>query len=190
MKLWKKSMVVLLAAIMLATTVGAAFAADTINFQFQNKTGASVQMTLKGPTDTIITVPATNRMTSAKLLPGEYSYRYNACGSVVRGTFTVVDGSNSAFVLRKCSNALTSQVTISNQTGNAFILTLTGQGRTYGFWISTGRNVITVLAGGYDFSSNACLSPSGTLKASQRVKAVWVWDCNAKNDQDSANLVR
>lgn len=191
MKLWKKSLVVALAAIMLAATTATAFAApdDSVQFEFSNKTGTSVQLTLKGPTDTVINVAAGARLTKTELLPGEYTYRYSACGRIFRGTFNVVDGANSAFVLRKCSNALMSSIVLNNQTGNAFILTLNGQNRTYGFWISPGRNVLSVLAGGYSFNSNACGSPSGQLKASQRAKSVWVWDCNANNDKDSVNLV-
>lgn len=179
MKLWKKGLVVALTALLLVTTSATAFAApgdDTVDFQFTNKTGASVQLTLKGPTDTIINVPSTGR-TMTQLLPGLYVYRYTACGRMNRGTFTVAEG-RAPFILRKCANALTSEININNRTGHAFILTLVGRTRSYGFWVGPGSNSFTVLAGGYHYTSNACGSPSGQFKASLRPSgSAWVWNC-------------
>jgi hypothetical protein len=179
MKFWKKGLVVAIAALLLLTTTATAFAApreDTIDFEFRNKTGAAIQLTLKGPTDAVITVRSTG-LTSVQLEPGLYSYRYTACGRVNRGTFTAAEG-RTPFILRKCANALTHEINISNRTGHAFILTLLGRAQSYGFWVAPGNNSFTVLAGGYQYTTNACGSPSGQFKAGLRPSAAWVFTCD------------
>jgi hypothetical protein len=178
MKHWKKSLVFGVAALLLVASAVPALAApraDTVDLQVQNRTGASVQLTLKGPTDTTVSVPGLQ--TKVQLVPGEYTYVYAACGHTIRGTF-IVNSAPSPLVLRKCANALTSTFTISNRTGNPFILRLTGK-QTYSFWIGNGKTEITLLVGGYQFSSNACgANEKGKFKASTYRTTPWVFDCN------------
>lgn len=178
MKQLKQSFVFGLAALLLVVSAVPAFAAprtDAVDLVVQNKTGASVQLTLKGPTDT--TVNVAGKQTKVEVVPGDYTYQYVACGRTNRGTLTVSDAP-SPLVLKKCANALTSTFTVANHTGDAFILKLVGK-QTYSFWIGTGNTQITLLVGGYQFSSNACgANEKGKFKASAYRATPWVFECD------------
>lgn len=178
MKLWKKSLVFGVAALLLIASAVPAIAAprvDTVFLQVNNKTGTAVQVTFKGPTDTNLNVAGAQA--KVELIPGEYTYQYAACGRTIRGTFMVNDAPNP-LVLRKCANALTNTFTIYNRTGNPFILRLTGK-QTYAFWIGNGKTEITLLIGGYQFTSNACGdNDKGQFKASSNRLTPWVFDCS------------
>lgn len=177
MKHWKKSLLFGMVALLLLVSAVPAFAAreDSVSLQVLNKTGAAVTLTLKGPTDTTITVPG--NQARVELVPGEYTYVYEACGRTNRGTFTLHDSPNP-LVLRKCANALTGTFTIDNRTGNPFTLHLTGK-KSYSFWIAPGKSEITVLIGGYRFTSNACgANDKGQFKASTHRTTPWVFECD------------
>jgi hypothetical protein len=174
MKTWIKGLALGVAVLVLASAAAPAFAADTVDVELQNRTNAQVFLTLKGPTKTTIAVARGN--TSAEVLPGEYDYRYTACGRTIRGTFTVSE-TGGELILKKCPGVAMSQIVVDNQTGSPFVLNLVGLNGTFGFWIPPGGANISVPAGGYQFSSSACGDGNGRIKAST-TSQVWTWECD------------
>jgi hypothetical protein len=176
MKAWKKSFVISIALVMLlATAVPAMAATKVVPVEFQNRTTTEVFLTLKGPTKTTLELPVGK--TKTEVLPGEYDYRYAACGRIIRGTF-IVSNTGGSLVLRKCSSSLTTTFVIQNNTGNAFRLFLEGAKAGYSLWIGIGKNTVTVLTGGYQFTANVCGdTETGKFKARPAGVPNWVFDC-------------
>lgn len=175
-----KSIVFLATLALLLVAAVPAMAADTVKVTIDNRTGAAVSLTLNGPGAAQTVALASGKKVSLLLEPGTYTYRYEACGHMNRGTFSATAG-GPTWILKKCAGEEVSRISINNRTGNPFILTLKGAGGTFGFWIGVGGgNKITVPAGGYQYTSTACGSPSGTLKASARLPQplIWKWTCS------------
>ncbi|MCL5428406.1 MAG: hypothetical protein M1347_01205 [Chloroflexi bacterium] len=110
------------------------------------------------------------------VIPGAYFYKYEACGRMNRAFTQVSDGGDS-LTLKKCAGTALSKIVIDNQTGRPMIVTLTGLGGLFGYCVPPGGITIAIPAGAYTFTSNACLSERGMLKASARLPQplIWTW---------------
>lgn len=182
MKLGKKSIIVLLAtvALLLAAAVPALAAprVDTVDIKVENRTGSSVQLTMNGPGQTERVFVNNQQSLKLAVVPGAYFYKYMACGHLNTGTFTATAG-KPTLILKKCGGLATSNIVVDNHTGAPFILTLTGKGGSFGFWIPIGGMNIAVPAGGYHFTSNSCGTGSGKVKASAvNQPLIWKWTCD------------
>jgi hypothetical protein len=177
MKAWKQSFAIGIALVMLLATAVPALAAPVkvVPVVFQNRTTTEVFLTLKGPTKT--TVELNVGRTTEEVLPGEYDYRYEACGRTFRGTFTV-GTTGGSLIIKKCSSSLQTTFVVQNNTGNAFRLFLEGAKAGYAVWIGVGKNTVTVLTGGYQYSATVCgENEQGTFKARAAGVPNWVFDC-------------
>lgn len=186
MKHLKRSIVLGTVLAMLLIAAVPALAAprvNTVDIQLVNRTGSSVNVTLNGPDDkqTVFVANGDTEKVSV-VASGSYSYRYFACGHTNAGTFTARVG--TSITLKKCGGVTFVKIVVDNHTGNPFILSLTGNGVTYGFWIPNGGANISVLAGGYHYTSNACNASgdaNGDIKASARATKpiIWKWTCKS-----------
>jgi hypothetical protein len=174
MKSWLKGLTLLIAVLVFASAAAPAFAAEMVDVRLDNRTTAQVFLTLKGPMKDSVTAP--RGISSVELTPGVYDYRYTACGRTIRGTFTVSDTGGS-LIIKKCPGSATSRLVLDNQTGNAFVLTLSGTNGTFGFYIPVGGANISVPAGGYAYTSSACGDSNGRVKASTAPQ-IWTWTCS------------
>lgn len=165
-----------LVLILLGITAAPAFAASEINFEIRNRTEITVKLILHGPSDMTLNIRPGNK--TLRLLPGLYNYRYFACGHNTSGTFSF-SGAGHFLVLRKCEKGLNATLTIVNKTGHTFALDLFGT-KHYALIIKPGDNKMTLVAGVYQFSTNACGFPvqKGTAKLKSGVNEDWVFDCD------------
>jgi hypothetical protein len=180
MKFATRSVVIWIAIVALLVTAAPTLAAprvDTVNFAVDNRTGASVQLSLNGPGPAAKFFVASASTAEFELEPGEYFYKYEACGHMNSGTINVAEGRE--LLLKKCAGVSTSNIVLNNQTGTPFIVTITGAGGMFGYWVPVGGINISLPAGGYQFNSNACGDGFGTLKASASLNQplIWTWDC-------------
>lgn len=170
--------------LMAAVPAFAAPRVETVNVLIDNRTGARVQLVLNGPGETT-RVSVANQVKDLKLEleAGAYFYKYTACGHQYSGTFQAT-GNESVLLLKKCGGVATSNIVIDNQTGSPFIVTLSGMGGQYGFWVPVGGMNIAIPAGGYQFNSNACADGAGTIKASASLNQplIWSWDCKGGDE--------
>jgi hypothetical protein len=160
---------------------------NTVELLVQNKTGESVQLVLNGPEDTQTVFVDANQTLKVEVVPGTYFYKYEACGLMNRAT-TQVDANEDVLTLTKCAGTAISNININNKTGRAMIVTLTGAGGVYGYWVPPSGLNIQVPAGGYSFTSVACMSDSGIIKASARLgqPLIWTWTCQGAELEASA----
>lgn len=182
MKFATRSVVIWIAIVALLVTAAPTLAAprvDTVNFAVDNRTGSSVQLTLNGPGPAEQFFVASAASSEFELQPGSYYYKYEACGHMNAGTVDVANGS-APLILKKCPGVATSNIVLDNQTGSPFILTITGVGGMFGYWVPVGGMNLALPAGGYQFNSNACGDGTGTLKASASLTQplIWTWDCD------------
>ncbi|MEX1247796.1 MAG: hypothetical protein WEA61_04895 [Anaerolineales bacterium] len=177
----RKTVVVLATVALLLAAVPALAAPrfDTVGVSVDNRTGASVAVTLNGPGMTETVFLASEQNAELDLIPGSYFYKYTACGHLNTGTFMATEG-EPTLVLKKCAGVALSNIVIENLMNSPFIVTLTGVGGLYGYWVPQGGITISLPAGGYQFSSNACGAGSGTLKASASLPQplTWTWTCD------------
>jgi hypothetical protein len=161
---------------LLGITAAPALAASEIDFEIRNRTETTVSLILRGPTDMTVSVRPGNK--TLRLLPGLYSYRYFACGHNNSGTFTF-SGAGHFLVLRKCEKGINSTVTIVNKTGHTFSLDMFGSTH-YALTIKPGDNKLTLVAGVYQYSTDACGFPiqKGTAKLKSGLNNDWVFDCD------------
>lgn len=180
MKVGKKLLVLAatVAILLVAAVPAAAQRVETVDITIDNRTGSTVQISLNGPGETSKVFVGSAQDLEVAVEPGQYFYKYEACGRTNSGFYNAVDGA-AALVLKKCSGVATSNIVVDNQTGSPFILTLSGMGGAFGFWVPPGGINISLPAGGYQFNSNACGDGSGTLKASASLNQplIWTWDC-------------
>ena len=184
MKRSKKGLILLATVAILLIAAVPALAApriETVELEVRNKTGESVNLTLNGPEDTQTVFLNANQTLKVEVAPGTYFYKYEACGLMTRAITEVTDNED-VLTLTKCAGTALSNIVIDNQTDAPIIVTLTGlagQG-LYGYWVPQGGITIQVPAGGYSFTSVACLSESGEIKASARLAQplIWTWTCN------------
>ncbi len=165
-----------LVLILLGTSVAPAFASGgEIDFVIRNRTETTVSLVLRGPTDMNVSVRPGNK--TLRLVPGLYIYRYFACGHNNSGTFSF-SGAGHFLVLRKCEKGLNSTVTIVNKTGHTFSLDMFGP-KHYALTIKPGDNKLTLVAGVYQYSTDACSGPiqKGTAKLKSGLNEDWVFDC-------------
>jgi hypothetical protein len=182
MKVRKNILVVAVTVALLMLAAVPALAAprfETVGVGVENRTNASVQITLNGPGQTEVVFLEAGQTLDLELIPGEYFFKYQACGHAYSGTFMATSG-EPVLVLPKCGGEATSNIVIDNQTDNPFILTLNGTGGLFGFWVPPGGITIAIPAGGYQFSSTACGDGNGTLKASASLNQplIWTWTCD------------
>ncbi|MEX2160997.1 MAG: hypothetical protein WD751_03700 [Anaerolineales bacterium] len=182
MRLGKKWIVLLATLALLLVAAVPAMAAprfDTVNVNVENRTGSSVQLKFNGDGDNPAFFVGAEQTLAVEMVPGMYSYRYQACGRTNIGTFIAGSG-EPTLVLKKCAGLALSNIVIDNQTGSPFIVTLSGTGGLYGFWVPPGGITVSLPAGGYAFTANACGTSSGTLKASASLDQplIWTWTCD------------
>ncbi len=190
MKLGKKSLILGATLALLLVAAVPAMAAprvNTVELEVRNKTGESVELVLNGPGETQTVFLNADQNPEVAVVPGAYFYKYEACGRMNRAFTQVTDGGDS-LTLKKCAGTALSNIVIDNQTGKPMIVTLTGLGGLFGYWVPPGGITIAIPAGGYTFTSNACLSESGTIKASARLPQplIWTWTCEAESLASSA----
>jgi len=185
MKLGNRILGLAAAVTLLLISAAPALAApvEPVELEVQNRTGAAVQLTLKGPTDTSLTVEARNFYFGAlvEVIPGAYVYEYEACGRLVR-EILVVPETGAILVLKKCFTL--SHISINNLTGSAFTLSLFGA-QNYSFTVPAEGLDFSVIYGGYAFTSNACgLYEVGRLRASAALgqPLIWEWGCGATSE--------
>jgi hypothetical protein len=182
MKLGKK-MIVLAATLALllvaAVPVLAAPRVETVDVNIDNRTGGDIQLTLNGPSEPTTVFVGSGQQMSLELEPGQYAYKYQACGHQNSGFFAATAG-EPTLILKKCPGVALSNIVINNKTGDPFIVTLIGTGGLYGYWVPANGLTIAVPAGGYQFNSNACGDGSGIVKASASLNQplIWTWDCS------------
>ncbi|MGH2583138.1 MAG: hypothetical protein ACRDFQ_09630 [Anaerolineales bacterium] len=154
----------------------------TIQAMVENRTGETVELTLNGPGPAQLYTVGSGQSLQVELEPGLYIYRYFACGQNKYGLTTFDDGS-LALVLGKCGEGANSNIVIDNHTGDAFIVTLTGTGGLYGYWVPEGGITISIPAGRYQVTTTACLAPEeASIKASPAKyndPLIWTWTCDA-----------
>lgn len=177
MKLGKTTLLLLAAVGLLLVAAAPRF--DTVDISVDNRTGQSVSLFMNGPGQSETVFLASDQSESLEVLPGEYFYRYEACGHMNYGTFTAT-ASEPTLILRKCAGVAVSNIVVNNHTGSPFILTLNGLGGLYGYWVPAGGLTIQVPAGGYQFNATSCGPNSGTVKASASLAQplIWNWDCD------------
>jgi hypothetical protein len=171
--------VMLLAA---AVSAMAAPRIHTVQAMVENRTGETVELKLNGPGPAqFFTVDAGQNL-EVELEPGLYIYRYFACGQNKYG-FTTFDDSSPSLVLGKCGERANSNIVIDNHTGDPIIVTLTGEGGVYGYWVPEGGITISIPAGRYQVTTTACLAPEeGSIKAEPAKyndPLIWTWTCDA-----------
>jgi hypothetical protein len=176
-----KTTLFLLAALGLLL-VAAAPRFETVDISVDNRTGQSVSLFMNGPGQSETVFLASDQSESLEVLPGEYFYRYEACGHMNFGTFSAT-AAEPTLILRKCAGVSTSNIVVDNQTGSPFILTLNGLGGLYGYWVPVGGLTIQVPAGGYQYNATTCGPNSGTVKASASLQQpiIWSWDCDGED---------
>lgn len=178
---------VLVACTLLFSTVAPAFAAnsqaaDKVQVQFQNKTGAPVRISLTGPAS--VSLNLGTGKTKAELTPGTYKFSYEACGKTNTGTFKVRKNGDT-LTLPKCAGGSsggtkTVSLWIRNDTDKALYFVFTGP-KTYYFTVLSGETgKFTVEAGKYAYtlSGYGCggySEENGTLNLKKDFK--WYWYC-------------
>jgi hypothetical protein len=189
MKFGKKGLVLLATVALLLIAAVPALAAPrekTVELEIHNKTGEAVSLVLNGPSETQTVFIEANQTLKVDVVPGNYFYKYEACGLMTRAFTQVTE--HDTLNLTKCAGTALSNIVIQNQTGRPMIVTLSGLGGLYGYWVPQGGTTIQIPAGGYSFTSVACLSESGTIKASARLAQplIWTWTCQDVTLQSSA----
>ena len=171
--------VVLLFSVM-APTVSAKAAAGEVKLTVINKTKTDVPMRLSGPGS--YTVDGHGAKFKLNVLPGVYSYSYQACGRKFYGTLVVAKGTK--LVLPACppsANAkkLTS-FTVQNNTNGLLTLILKAKGITYTFALGAGPHVITVQEAQYKYTVKGCSggAKKGMINLFGYLRT-WTWTCNA-----------
>lgn len=187
MKVSQRVFAILIAFVLLLTTIAPAFAADSlaadkVQVQFQNKTGAAVRLSLTGAATVSFNL-ATGK-TKAELAPGTYRFSYEACGKTNAGTFKVKKAGDN-LTLPKCAGGggaggtKTVTLIIQNQTDGTLYFVFTGP-KTYYLTVPVGKTRFTFEAGKYNWtmSGTACGgygTDAGTLNVKGNTN--WRWFC-------------
>jgi hypothetical protein len=190
MKFGKKGLILLATVALLLIAAVPALAAPrekTVELEILNKTGEAVSLVLNGPGETQTVFINAGQTLKVEVVPGEYFYKYEACGLMTRA-FAQVTENEEVLTLTKCAGTALSNIVIKNQTGRPMIVTLTGLGGIYGYWVPETGTTIQIPAGGYSYTSVACLSVSGIIKASSRLgqPLIWTWTCQDVTLESSA----
>lgn len=190
MKFGKKGLILMATVALLLIAAVPALAAPrekTVELEILNKTGEPVSLVLNGPGETQTVFINAGQTLKVEVVPGEYFYKYEACGLMTRA-FAQVTENEEVLTLTKCAGTALSNIVIKNQTGRPMIVTLSGLGGIYGYWVPETGTTIQIPAGGYSYTSVACLSESGTIKASSRLgqPLIWTWTCQDVTLESSA----
>lgn len=131
-------------------------AGSTVKVIIENKSESSATLTLWGPYHYLFNLRAgKNRFEIEK---GLYNYTYFGCGRYFYGTFNA--NRNNAKLSLECKEYYhvpedIYPLNISNNTGNEFVLRLTGD-YYYSLTVKQGKNVFPIKMGRYSYSHNAC----------------------------------
>jgi hypothetical protein len=154
-------------------------AAATLQLVINNKTGATVNLSLKGPAGSYTWTVKSGKSTFS-VASGQYKYSYKACDKQVTGTVNVKKN-GQVLSLPACSKkgtkaAGTVNVKVRNNTGGYVQLNLTGPA-TYTFSIAPGSSTINVIKGKYQYTAWGCggSSISGTKQLGGG--STWTWWC-------------
>ena len=163
-------------------------AAATVNatnlpkLTINNKTGQKVYLTMQGPKYYYLEVPTGK--SSFEVEQGRYDYSYYACGSTQTGQFAIKkDGLTTKFECgsKNDSTSKTPKLTINNNTGETFRITLNGP-KTYYFSLQKGKSSHEVEQGKYTYTYYACGS-NQTGKLTVQKKGLTVkFKCDSKED--------
>lgn len=182
MRFGKSVFFVLMALVLVGTSVVPVQAAsieakDTVQVQFQNKTGDSVRLTLTGPATRSLTL--STGKTKADLAPGRYNYSYEACGKTNTGVFKALKNGDT-LVLAKCKGdnggGGTVKVVIKNNTGGNITIYLTGP-QSYTFNFPTGSSRMEVVPGKYTYTVYGCGSSITGTKSFKGGGINWMFWC-------------
>jgi hypothetical protein len=186
MRLLKQFGVVAICSILLLTSVVPVLAApvkagETVQVQFQNKTGETVRITLTGPATVSLTLGAGS--TKADLATGNYKYSYTACGKTNTGTFKVRSNGDT-LTLAKCTGgsgkSSTAQLVIQNKTDGTLYFTFTGPQTYYVTAPAGAKTKVSMVAGKYDYTvrGTACGSyDEQSGKVNIKGSRSWTWYC-------------
>jgi hypothetical protein len=170
----KRITIAAIAVLLLAVTAIPAFAAGEVNLTIRNRSGYTIDLVLRGPTDLELTVKQNN--TIVRVVPGTYTYRYRACGHIVTGNFTVGTGGGQLRI-KKCERDPNGAITIDNRTGRLIILRLFGPAR-YNLFLDPGNNRLTLTAGRYTYSVLMCgTTHMGEKGIKSKTNSEWVIEC-------------
>jgi hypothetical protein len=154
-------------------------AATTLQLVVNNKTGATVDLSLKGPAGSYNWRVKEGKSTFS-VVPGIYKYSYTACGKQVSGSVHVRKNAQ-VLNLAACAKKATKgagvvNVKIRNNTGGYVQLNLSGPA-TYSFSLAPGSSTISVIKGKYQYSAWGCggASISGTKQLGGG--STWTWWC-------------
>jgi hypothetical protein len=188
MKVSQRLFAILIAFVLLFTTIAPAFAADSqaadkVQVQFQNKTGAAVRLRLTGAAT--VSFNLGTGKTKAELAPGTYRFSYEACGKTNTGTFKVKKAGDN-LTLPKCTGGggsggtKTIVLSVRNDTDQALYFVFVGP-KTYYLTVQSGQtSKLTMEAGKYNYtlSGSGCGGYSvdtGNLNLKGNFK--WRWYC-------------
>lgn len=176
MSFMKRTALIGIALILLSTSAMPAMAATNAPLTIENRTETTVTLILRGPTDKDVVVNRYNMEIS--LVIGFYDYRYYACGRLRHGSFTL-GGGGYTLRLRKCEKGIMSTISLINRTGHTFALDLFGATH-YALTVKEGLTKLKLVAGVYQYSTNACGFPvqRGTIKLKSGDNEDWVFFCN------------
>ncbi len=181
----KRLFSIILCLVLLGTAVLPVYAApaqakSTVTVQIQNKTGDKVTLSLSGPSSYWL-YPGTGK-TKAEVLPGKYTYSYQACGKTNTGKLNA-KGNSVNLVLAKCpkdktiKGAKEVKVTVKNQTGGSLSIYMTGT-KSYTFYLGGGTSKISIAAGKYSYTVYGCgtsLSGSKNFKGGGNSWMFWCY---------------
>ena len=169
MKANRALILILLVSLMVSAWFTPALAAGSGGLTVDNKTGATVTITLNGAGS--YTIRAVPGKSSTAVTPGKYKFSYKACGATKTGNIAVL-ANGAKLAIAKCVMA---NVTIQNDTGGNVSLSLNGPA-SYFFTLATGRTKITAIKGKYDYRlAGICGSKTGTINLGKGL--VWRWWC-------------
>lgn len=166
-----------LALVILAVAVVPAYAGDTVQVQIQNKTGASVRITLSGPVSYNLDLKTGKN--KVEIQPGSYTYSYKACGKTVTGKFNAKAG--ATLTLPKCAGGGAGggevKVTIYNLTGGTVTIYLSGP-QSYVFNFGPGKTKMVIAAGTYNYTVYACGTSGTGIRKFKGSGWTWTFWCN------------
>jgi hypothetical protein len=133
--------------------------ADPVKVHLINNTGEEIKIKITGPTR--VTLNLDLGKNNANLLPGKYSYQFQACGRQYKGTFEVRKAGDS-ITLTTCRHENGrvntdewNQVIVHNKTKVPVSITFTGP-KVYTVTAAPGNLKVKVEPGKYTYSYVAC----------------------------------
>jgi hypothetical protein len=134
-----------------------------------NTTGETFRIKLSGPKTYNFSLK--KGKSNFEVEPGKYTYSYFACGETQTGKLTVKKkGASVKFTCdsKKDQSTTAPKLTINNNTGESFRITLSGP-ETYYFSLQKGKAKFEVKQGKYDYTYTACGGPqSGKVNVNKK----------------------